>query len=112
MNLISFSLEKVYEIASGNLLCSILFGCGLTCVTLDLAEQWLFSGASNGNIFQVNLFSKVNSQTIITILPYAWYISLGESQLLLLVTLYLSQTSWDKLIKCSDKTVASFHRIN
>ena len=50
---------KVYELASGKLLYSILFDCCLTSVTLDLAEQWLFVGADNGKIFRVDLLTKV-----------------------------------------------------
>lgn len=45
--------------SSGRLLCSILLGCGLTCLAVDLAERWLFLGGSNGSIFRVNLYTKV-----------------------------------------------------
>jgi hypothetical protein len=52
-------IVQVYEITSGSLLCSILLDFGLTCVTMDRAEKWLFVGASSGKILQVNLQSKV-----------------------------------------------------
>lgn len=56
---------KVYEITSGTLICSILFDFGLTCVTMDLAEQWIFVGAGNGKIFQVNLQRKVHIKDVL-----------------------------------------------
>lgn len=79
-------LSQVYELASGTLLCSFLFNFGLTSVTLDLPEQWIFVGAGNGNIFQVNLQSKVHwfklaqVQTILNQLEFkasVKYFSLG-----------------------------------
>ena len=56
-------LPKVYEITSGTLLCSILLDFGLMSITLDLAEQWIFVGAGNGKIHQIDLQSKVRSCT-------------------------------------------------
>ena len=60
---------QVYEMVSGSLLHSVLFDFGLSSVTLDLAGQWIFVGASNGKIFQVDLQSKVRGQFIITVEP-------------------------------------------
>jgi pre-rRNA-processing protein IPI3 len=47
---------KLYDMASGRLLCSLLFGFSLTAVTMDMAEQWLFVGGATGRLAQVNLF--------------------------------------------------------
>lgn len=50
---------QLYEMASGRLLCSLLFGFSLTAVTMDTTEQWLFVGGATGRIAQVNLFLQV-----------------------------------------------------
>ena len=50
---------QLYELSTGTLLCSILFDFGLTAVTMDLNEYFLFVGGSNGQISQVNLFTHV-----------------------------------------------------
>ena len=55
------NLLQLYELSSGSLLCSFLFDFGLTAVTMDLAEQRLFVGGSNGQISQINLFSYVSA---------------------------------------------------
>ncbi|CAI8012864.1 WD repeat-containing protein 18 [Geodia barretti] len=46
---------KLYDMASGQLLCSVLFGFSLTAVAMDTAEQWLFVGGATGRISRVNL---------------------------------------------------------
>ena len=51
--------KQLYELASGQLLCSFLFSASLTAVTMDLAEHWLFVGGANGSISQINLFIQV-----------------------------------------------------
>lgn len=57
--LVCCTYVKVYEVTSGSLLCSILLDFGLSSVALDVAGKWLFVGASNGKILQINLQSKV-----------------------------------------------------
>ena len=59
MLFIFFSSIQLYELASGQLLCSFLFSFGLTAVTMDLGEHWLFVGGANGSIAQINLFTQV-----------------------------------------------------
>ncbi|XP_064386089.1 WD repeat-containing protein 18-like [Halichondria panicea] len=54
---------KVYELSSGSLLCSILFDFGLTSVTMDANEYFLFVGGFNGTISQVNLYTHLSSKT-------------------------------------------------
>ena len=51
--------------ASGHLLCSLLFGFSLTAVTMDTTEQWLFVGGATGKIAQVNLFLQVRGHPVI-----------------------------------------------
>ncbi|XP_043909947.1 WD repeat-containing protein 18 [Protopterus annectens] len=46
---------KLWEIASGELLLSILFDVGITSVAMDPSEYNLFCGGVDGNIFQVSL---------------------------------------------------------
>ena len=36
-----------------------VFSFGLTAVTMDLGEHWLFVGGANGSIAQINLFTQV-----------------------------------------------------
>lgn len=50
---------QLYDLASGCLLCSVLFGFTLTAVTMDAGEQRLFVGGATGRIAQVNLFLQV-----------------------------------------------------
>ncbi len=52
---------QVYELSSGSLLCSILFDFGLTSVTMDANEYFLFVGGFNGTISQVNLYTHVSA---------------------------------------------------
>ena len=54
---------QLYELASGQLLCSLLFDFGLTCVALDLAEYRLFAGGSNGKIAHIDLFLQVSTNS-------------------------------------------------
>ncbi|KAM9365871.1 WD repeat-containing protein 18 [Pholidichthys leucotaenia] len=49
---------KVWELSSGELLLSILFDVEIMSVTFDPCEYFLFCGGSDGNIFQVSLFSQ------------------------------------------------------
>ena len=55
---------QLYELSSGQLLCSLLFDSGLTSVAVDLAAHRLFVGGSTGKIFQVNLFLHVSLQKL------------------------------------------------
>nr|XP_004654742.1 WD repeat-containing protein 18 [Jaculus jaculus] len=48
---------KLWAIASGDLLLSVLFDVGITAVTMDLAEYHVFCGGSDGSVFQVDLYS-------------------------------------------------------
>lgn len=50
---------QLYDLSSGRLLCSVLFGFTLTAVTMDAGEQRLFVGGATGRIAQVNLFLQV-----------------------------------------------------
>ncbi|XP_068448800.1 WD repeat-containing protein 18 [Clinocottus analis] len=49
---------KVWELASGALLLSVLFDVEIMSVTFDPCEYFLFCGGSDGNIFQVSLCSQ------------------------------------------------------
>ncbi|XP_062306803.1 WD repeat-containing protein 18 [Osmerus eperlanus] len=49
---------KLWELSSGELLLSVLFDVGIMSVTFDPCEYCLFSGGSDGNIFQVSLCSQ------------------------------------------------------
>ena len=42
------------------MLCSLLFDTPLTAVAMDTLQTWLFVGASNGSITQINLFLPVS----------------------------------------------------
>ncbi|CAH3026839.1 unnamed protein product [Porites evermanni] len=46
---------KLYDLSSGELLCSFVFNVGVTAVTMDTSEQSLFAGCTNGHIYQVEL---------------------------------------------------------
>ena len=50
---------QLYDLSSGELLCSFVFDVGVTAVTMDSAEQNLFAGCTDGNIYQVKLFKQV-----------------------------------------------------
>ena len=52
-------LLQVYELGSGKILCTFLFDCGLTKVTMDACMSRLFVGSTTGGIWQVNLFLQV-----------------------------------------------------
>ncbi|XP_013776605.1 WD repeat-containing protein 18-like [Limulus polyphemus] len=50
---------KLYDLASGNLLVSVVMDVCLTSVTMDPAEYHLFLGSSGGNVYQLNLYKSV-----------------------------------------------------
>lgn len=50
---------QLYDLSSGELLCSFVFDVGVTAATMDSAEQNLFAGCTDGNIYQVELFKRV-----------------------------------------------------
>lgn len=62
--------SQLYDMASGRLLCSLLFGFSLTAVTMDTTEQWLFVGGATGKIAQVNLFLQVKGTDTLSLLPH------------------------------------------
>ncbi|KAJ7372545.1 hypothetical protein OS493_019054 [Desmophyllum pertusum] len=49
---------KLYDLSSGELLCSFVFDVGVTAVAMDAAEQSLFAGCVDGSIYQVELFRR------------------------------------------------------
>lgn len=49
---------KLYNLSSGELLCSFVFDVGVTAVTMDAAEQNCFAGGTDGYIYQVELFRR------------------------------------------------------
>lgn len=51
---------QMYALDSGRMLCSLLFDAPLTAVTMDTLQTWLFVGATNGSITQLNLFLPVS----------------------------------------------------
>ncbi|KAJ9590239.1 hypothetical protein L9F63_016626 [Diploptera punctata] len=58
--LISVSADrtcKLYDLASGTLLLSLIYDCGLTAVTMDLTEMEVFIGGVDGLIYQFGLHS-------------------------------------------------------
>ena len=52
-------LLQLYDLSSGQLLCSFVFDAGITASSMDAAEQNLFAGSVNGVIYQVQLSTKV-----------------------------------------------------
>ncbi|XP_041359001.1 WD repeat-containing protein 18-like [Gigantopelta aegis] len=58
---ISSSLDhtcKLWDIASGSLLCTFVFDVGISSITMDMAEFRIFAGGTNGNIFAVNMYGQ------------------------------------------------------
>ncbi|XP_015521343.1 WD repeat-containing protein 18 [Neodiprion pinetum] len=58
--LVTVSLDctaKIYDLDSGTLLLSLVFGVPLTSASMDLRESYLFVGCTTGEIFQFNLHS-------------------------------------------------------
>jgi len=56
--LYTISLDRtanVYELGSGSLLVSLMFGAPLTAITVNIRESELFVGCTTGEIFQCNL---------------------------------------------------------
>ena len=58
------SFLQLYDLSSGELLCSFIFGNGITSVTLDPAELNLYAGAVDGSIYQVQLSKPVRHTEI------------------------------------------------
>ncbi|XP_062578504.1 WD repeat-containing protein 18-like [Saccostrea cucullata] len=58
---VSSSLDqtcRLYDVNSGEVLCTFVFEVGICSVTMDAAEFRLFAGGSTGAIYAVNLFEK------------------------------------------------------
>ena len=53
---------QLYDLSSGELLCSFVFDVGVRAVTMDPSEQNLFAGCVNGNIYQVELSKMVGTK--------------------------------------------------
>ncbi|KDR21830.1 WD repeat-containing protein 18 [Zootermopsis nevadensis] len=63
--LISVSMDrtcKLYDLASGTLLLSLVFDCLLSAVTMDVTEMEVFVGGSDSNIYQYGLHSPPRMQ--------------------------------------------------
>lgn len=63
--LISVAMDrtcKLYDLASGTLLLSLVFDCLLSAVTMDITEVEVFVGGSDGNIYQFGLHSPPRMQ--------------------------------------------------
>ncbi|KAK6180032.1 hypothetical protein SNE40_012253 [Patella caerulea] len=59
--IISSSLDqtcKLWDMATGELLCSFIFDTPIISVSMDSAEMRIFAGSTNGNIFCVNLYGE------------------------------------------------------
>ncbi len=52
---------QLWELSSGELLCSFVFDTSVTSVVMDGCEARLYAGTINGNIYQVNLYQQVIS---------------------------------------------------
>ncbi|XP_022087826.1 WD repeat-containing protein 18-like isoform X2 [Acanthaster planci] len=48
---------KLWDLATGELLCNFVFDAPVCSVAMDTAEYHLFAGCADGNIYQVNLFA-------------------------------------------------------
>lgn len=60
---VSSSLDqtcRLFDINSGELLCTFVFEVSICSVVLDPAEFRLFAGSSSGSIYAVNLFETVS----------------------------------------------------
>ncbi|XP_074611878.1 WD repeat-containing protein 18-like [Acropora palmata] len=57
---------KLYDLSSGELLCSFVFDVGVRALTMDPSEQNLFAGCVNGNIYQVELSKMGMNRTVHT----------------------------------------------
>lgn len=60
---VSSSLDqtcRLFDVNSGELLCTFVFEVGICSVVLDPAEFRLFAGSSSGSIYAVNLFETVS----------------------------------------------------
>ena len=51
---------QLYDLMSGELLCSFVFDNGITSLIMDAAELNLFAGSVDGTIYQVELFKPVS----------------------------------------------------
>ena len=79
-SLYSLTSTQLYDLSSGSMLCSILFGFSLTAVAMDAAERWLFVGGATGQIEQVNLFLQVR-KPLNYILLIKWLLPLQRTSL-------------------------------
>ncbi|XP_071840300.1 WD repeat-containing protein 18-like [Apostichopus japonicus] len=53
---------KLWDIPSGQMLCSFVFDTPILSVTMDAAQLRIFAGGLDGSIYSVNLFEKVTGQ--------------------------------------------------
>ncbi|KAL5016239.1 hypothetical protein ScPMuIL_005828 [Solemya velum] len=59
--IVSSSLDqtcKLWDLSSGQLLCTFIFDVSIMSVTMDTTEFRLFAGGSNGTIYTVNLYAE------------------------------------------------------
>lgn len=73
---VSSSLDqtcRLYDVNSGELLCTFVFEVGICSVVMDPAEYRLFAGGSSGSIYAVNLFETVSSSTMCSIIMVHMY---------------------------------------
>eukprot|EP00743_Colponemidia_sp_Colp-15_P007479 GILK01008083.1.p1 GENE.GILK01008083.1~~GILK01008083.1.p1 ORF type:complete len:448 (-),score=85.31 GILK01008083.1:161-1465(-) len=55
---------KIWELASGTLLLSVLFPVFLTCVSMDPTEERLFCGSGDGRLFSINLKPSLSATSL------------------------------------------------
>ncbi|XP_069127865.1 WD repeat-containing protein 18-like [Argopecten irradians] len=58
---VSSSLDqscRLWDLASGEMLCCIVFDISITSTVMNLTESLLFAGGSNGQIYSYNLFER------------------------------------------------------
>ena len=63
-------LFQLWEISSGNLLCTFHFDSSITSTVMDNAESRLFAGATNGSIYQVNMYEKVRKNCRVNLIKH------------------------------------------
>jgi pre-rRNA-processing protein IPI3 len=57
---------KLWDMASGLLLCTLTFSAEVTAVTMDAADYRLFTGTSSAIIYQINLFDDSVTKSQVT----------------------------------------------
>ena len=69
------AFSQVYEMESGQLLCSLLFDSSVSAVMADVAETWLFVGLTTGSIVQVNLYLPVSATLCQSMCTFIYFIT-------------------------------------